>query len=564
MHRLCRSALLLLLLLALQAASLVGAQAVIDPANMGKGEWIYIIGSARTSAGVTTNAQLMTFLKNKGVKWISVKCGDYGTWWTQFDAALISAARAEGIKIFGYQRVGGTNLTAEINVGKQCLALNPDGYIVDAEVEFNGKHTQAVQMMQSLRATYPTRFIAHAPLPIIDYHQTFPYVEFGTYTDAVMPQCYWFDIGYSPTVMVTELNTQWSKWHATWAAQGNGAAIKPLVPIGQAYNNVPASEITTFVNTLKSTTSSATDGGYRGVSFWSAQHHNASQWTAIGSATIGGAAPAPGANDRFVDNNVAGYSESGTWSSSTGAGFYGTNSRWAATGGAHVATWAPALAVAGTYDVWVWWVAGTNRATAARYRVSSLDGTRDVTVNQTINGGRWIKLGSFSFGSGSAGKVDLLAASSSGGSVVSGDAARFVYKSPLDIVVDNTDAGFRASTNWTTTTATAGYLGSNYRTRITASASDSAVWAAAIPSTASYKVYARWTSGTNRAPSAPYQVIHSGGTATVNVDQRANGGTWVLLGTYTFAAGSADRVRLSCWTTAGNYVVADAIKLERQ
>ncbi|MCX7719495.1 MAG: hypothetical protein N2111_13990, partial [Candidatus Sumerlaeaceae bacterium] len=79
-----------------------------------------------------------------------------------------------------------------------------------------------------------------------------------------------------------------------------------------------------------------------------------------------------------------------------------------------------------------------------------------------------------------------------------------------------------------------------------------------------YKVYVWYTAGSNRATAAPYQVTHTGGTTTVNVNQQANGGQWVLLGTWNFYQGTAVRVRLSCWTTAGYYVIADAVKFERQ
>jgi hypothetical protein len=41
-----------------------------------------------------------------------------------------------------------------------------------------------------------------------------------------------------------------------------------------------------------------------------------------------------------------------------------------------------------------------------------------------------------------------------------------------------------------------------------------------------------------------------------------NGGQWVLLGTYTFAAGSSGYVQLGTAGTDG-YVIADAVKFER-
>lgn len=564
-----RSALLMLAAVVLMvAAGVASAQPAINPNTLGKGEWVYIIGSARTSAGVTTNQQFMDYLRNKGVKWVVVKCGDYGTWWTQFDSSLITAAHNSGLLIFGYQRVGGTNLTAEINVGKQCLASGADGYIVDAEVEFNGKNTQATQMMQSLRATYPNAFIAHSPLPYIDYHTTFPYVEFGTYCDAVMPQCYWLDIGVTPTKMLQDLNDQWKKWHTTWKSQGKGAAVKPLIPIAQGHAKYPegtalnAAQVTEFCNLLKADTAPANPSGpWTGVSFWSAQHHTASVWTAIGGVTCN---PYTGGTTQELDNGGPGHSESGTWTTSTSAGFFGTNSRYASVGGSAVATWTPTVGTAGNYEVYAWWVQGSNRSTSARYRVTHAGGTTDWNANQTANGGQWNLIGTFPLNVGTSAKVELLAASSTGGSVVIADAIKIVFKTHADVIVDNTSTQFTASTNWATSTSPTGFYGTNCRTRSTASVSDSATWNATLPVTGTYQVYGRWTSATNRSTTAPFVITHAGGSATVNVNQQLNGGTWVLLGTYTFNEGTSQRVRLSCWTTTGFTVCADAIKFVAQ
>lgn len=133
-----------------------------------------------------------------------------------------------------------------------------------------------------------------------------------------------------------------------------------------------------------------------------------------------------------------------------------------------------------------------------------------------------------------------------------------------EVIVDNTDSGFTASTNWWTSTSVPGYYGTNYHTRSTASVSDAATWKATLPTDGSYKVYARWTAGTNRAKAAPYIIYHTSGSTTVNVNQQTNGGTWVLLGTFSMYQGTADRVKLSCWTTVGYYVVADAVKFIKQ
>ena len=84
--------------------------------------------------------------------------------------------------------------------------------------------------------------------------------------------------------------------------------------------------------------------------------------------------------------------------------------------------------------------------------------------------------------------------------------AKYTPTSAVVVTVDNSAAGFAASTNWATSTSTAGYYGTNYRTRATASASDAATFTGTLPSAGSYKVEAWWTADTNRAAAAPYIV----------------------------------------------------------
>lgn len=132
---------------------------------------------------------------------------------------------------------------------------------------------------------------------------------------------------------------------------------------------------------------------------------------------------------------------------------------------------------------------------------------------------------------------------------------------PTSVIVDNNSPGFSASSNWTAGTSAADKYGSNYHFRNTQAISDQAVWTASLPTTKNYSVYAWWSQGSNRSATAPYTVVHAGGSASVSRNQQTNGGSWQLLGSYNMNAG-ANVVRLSCWTTAGYVVIADAIKWE--
>jgi hypothetical protein len=293
----------------------------IDPANLGKGDWIWEMPECETSLGLADGdvQGVIDFEKNAGMQWITVKCGDGTNIWTQFDPDLITRAHNAGLKIFGWAYVyGSTNVPTEITVALHALNLGADGFIIDAESEYEatGQRTNATRYCQGIRTNFPTRFMAHAPFPVISVHANFPYVEFGTYCDAVMPQDYWVDIGgstnYAPQ-MVVQMNTEWRNWQHSLAGTATNA-IKPIAPIGQGYNsdlrNLPcdSTQIAAFFNALRTNIPMATPAGYNGISFWSCQHHSAApdKWPGISAISFNGAPGAAAFLDTVaVPNRVA-------------------------------------------------------------------------------------------------------------------------------------------------------------------------------------------------------------------------------------------------------------------
>lgn len=88
-----------------------------------------------------------------------------------------------------------------------------------------------------------------------------------------------------------------------------------------------------------------------------------------------------------------------------------------------------------------------------------------------------------------------------------------------------------------------------------------ATWRLDLPVGGTYRVFARWTATKRRATNAPYTIVHAEGEETVQADQTQNNGEWVLLGTYSFRAGTEGKVSLSN-DANGKWVVADAIRFE--
>jgi len=129
------------------------------------------------------------------------------------------------------------------------------------------------------------------------------------------------------------------------------------------------------------------------------------------------------------------------------------------------------------------------------------------------------------------------------------------------VLVDNSDSQNVTTTGtWSTSSATSGYQGYNYATHAAGTGTNSFTWNLHIPQDGTYEVFVRYTGAT--ATNAPYTITHSTGTASKTVDQTANAGSWVSLGSYTFSAASlTQQVKLT--DNANGTVVADAVKLVR-
>ena len=385
----------------------------VDPNNLGKGMWIYVLSSANyncTGSSSNTNGML-DYLVNHDIDWISVKCGDGTTYWSQFSSSLVSKAHDRNLKIFGYNRCKYPySAYYEANVLRTALSKGADGAIFDAESEYEGNYSSQVATLCSrVKSGYPDHFLALTSFAYIRWHQSLPWSTFRSYVHANMPQCYWKAMGYTPEKvandMIDDIKTYWG-------------ASNTVIPIGQAYNSTPSSEITRF-NTAINDRSDEVTGLGTGISWWSVQHATGSNFDAIKDAPLGGG--------------------------------------------------------------------------------------------------------------------------------------------PSEIIVDNADSGFSASSNWWKSTYSSERYGINYHCRSTGSVSDPAQWSVSLPSSGNWKVYAWWTDGSNRPSNIAYIVYHSGGSKNCYVNQQSNGGQWNYLGNWYMNSGS-NKVKLSCWTSSGYAVIADAIK----
>jgi|GEM_PF-382130 len=109
-----------------------------------------------------------------------------------------------------------------------------------------------------------------------------------------------------------------------------------------------------------------------------------------------------------------------------------------------------------------------------------------------------------------------------------------------EIILDNGDGGTSFTGVWKPSTA-AGSFGGDSLWGISGS---EYTWHAALPETGNYEVYLWWTAPENRAPDAPIEIVTSGGSEIVRIDQRVNGGRWNLLGQFPFTGEGGGKVTL--------------------
>lgn len=274
----------------------------IDPSNLGKGDWIYILSNAQNQLGgnapaVSNLTSLMIYEKNQGLQYLIIKSAEEGTLYPsagspQFTGAVVDAGHAAGLKIFGYGRFYGTDVPGEIAMVNYVFGQGADGFVIDAEGEWESLANNTVvasNLCSSIRTNWPTKFLAHSPFAYIGVHTAFPYKEFGYYCDAAMPQDYWIEFGDTPTNSVNHMNTDWRNWQNGLSGKWTNS-IKPIVPIGQGWSGsgtITATQITQFVSALKGQANPATQGGYKGVNYFRAELHPPDVLDAIRTNSIG-------------------------------------------------------------------------------------------------------------------------------------------------------------------------------------------------------------------------------------------------------------------------------------
>ena len=592
----------------------------IDPNNLGKGVWIYSLMDATNKLGghissVTNLNSLMQFYRSVGIRYCLVKAGTSDQLFAdcyagaQFTSNVVNTAHSNGVAVFGYNRSYGSNVVGEIALATYVFKQGADGFVFDAEAEWETGHAwitngpaQAWSLCSAVRSNWPTKFLAHAPFPIIYVHSTFPYKEFGFWCDAVMPQIYHFSstgIKGSPSAAINWSDVNWAAWQGSLSllpsTNINGVAvnwtnaIKPIIPLQDVYGEVvaggiicegaatavyPDNDLIEFADYATADANAQTAGGYRGINFWRADTIGTNQWSGLAAAGSGSYSNL--VSTLVYDDSAASFT--GAWTSvrvfaatttapsyygatGTDTNCFGTNYFYKAHGtGAAYAQFNPSILIPGKYDLYQWHPYLTNASVATPFVIGSPGVTNTVLVNQQTNSGNWSFIGRFYFAAGGGNFIRVLDNFSDSANVAVVDGLKLMY-ADNDLILDNTNLAVSYTGTWTTGNSASDRYLSDYRYASTAAGvTATATYRPDLPNAGLYDVSIWYSQGSNRATNAPWTISFFGGTTNVLVNQQVNGGGWwPIAAARPFAAGTNGFVQLA--NNAGSAIVmADAVR----
>jgi hypothetical protein len=224
---------LLCLLPAAIALGLAGPAAAGASPIDHRGMWVWYVD--RSDGGDV--AAIIARAHAAGVRTLYIKSGDGDNYWSQFTSTLVRELHQGGLYACGWQYVYGSDPVGEARVAARAVARGADCFVIDAEVEYEGRYASAQSYMSTLRALVGYRYpIGLASFPYVDYHPGFPFSVFlgpgGAQYD--MPQMYWHDIGSAVS----------SVFHHTYTY--NRIYGRPIRPLGQTDAGVTSDEVRWF------------------------------------------------------------------------------------------------------------------------------------------------------------------------------------------------------------------------------------------------------------------------------------------------------------------------------
>lgn len=132
------------------------------------------------------------------------------------------------------------------------------------------------------------------------------------------------------------------------------------------------------------------------------------------------------------------------------------------------------------------------------------------------------------------------------------------------IVDDSTVSSVTFNGSWIASTSVSGFVGNCYfHDGNVSTEQKSVVFTPDLPVAGNYRIYLRWTDGSNRAENVPVTISCNGQHYIRHVNQKADGGLWVCLGDFDVADTQDISVKVANYYDDGSqvdgYVIADSV-----
>jgi hypothetical protein len=171
-------------------------------------------------------------------------------------APLVEALKGAGIQVWGWQFVYGNEPFGEADIAVHRIrTLRLDGFVVNAEVDYKGKHAAASAYIDSLKVRVTGIPIALSSFRYPSYHPELPWTEFLSGCEYNMPQVYWVQAD-NPAQQLDRCIQQFRDIYP----------VLPIIPTGAAYEEYgwrpKPSELQQFLRHVR-------ERGLPAVNFWS-------------------------------------------------------------------------------------------------------------------------------------------------------------------------------------------------------------------------------------------------------------------------------------------------------
>jgi hypothetical protein len=227
----------------------------------GKHFWIWNMSSC---FGGDVN-KIISKMKALGVRGVIVKAHDGANVWPQF-RSTVKAFKNAGLIVGAWGYHYGKDVEGEAKATLDSISAGADWYVIDAEIEYEGKQLQALQLGRLLRAVHPNYTIGYSAFPFADVHHAYPYKEFSSFCNVALPQVYWGDLKPKVSECLQKTFSLYAQWKI------------PVAPVGQTYVSTSytpsAVDYQNFEKVSKQYKAT-------GVSFWDIQHASEAMFSAV-------------------------------------------------------------------------------------------------------------------------------------------------------------------------------------------------------------------------------------------------------------------------------------------